>query len=299
MQQTTAFSKRMTLNSSSASWHSILMNTGLIAAGCIIYTIGMNSVLIPNHWIAGGIAGFAIILHYWSSSLDVGLAYFLLNLPLLIIGWFHVSRRFMWYTIFGMTFFSYTASRIQPPAVEIHDPILAVIFGGVICGAGGGLILSSIGSAGGFDVIGVYLNKRFGLRPGTVIFSANAVALLLCAYLFGLEMTLYSISFLFVSTKVVDLILTGFNTRKSLIIISEHSQKIAQQMLARQHRGVTFLKGEGAYNGEEREVIFTITTLTEVPKLKEMIFEIDPDAFVVVNDTLEVLGKHHGKLKVY
>lgn len=297
--QTITFSKHLTLQPSSISWNSLTINLGLIFIGCIIYTLGMNSVLIPHHWMTGGITGLAIILHYWVDSLDLGLTYFVLNVPLLLLGWFHISRRFMLYTTLGMIFFSFTASTIHPPVAPIKDPILAVLFAGVICGFGGGLILRSLGSAGGFDVLGVYLNKRFGFRPGSILFAANSLVLVLGAFLFGLEMTLYSIAFLYVSTKVVDAVLTGFNQRKSLMIISEHSRTIAQQILREINRGVTLLKGEGAYTGKDREVIFTITTLTELPRLKELIFKLDPEAFVVINDTLEVLGKRHGKLKVY
>ncbi|MBD3307869.1 DUF2179 domain-containing protein [candidate division KSB3 bacterium] len=283
----------------SVSSMSVLSNLALIAFGCILYTIGMKSVLIPNHWLAGGIAGFAIILHYWYESLNIGLSYFLMNVPLLILGWFHVSRRFMLYTTFGMIFFSFTANAIQPPVAEIDDPILAVVFAGVVCGIGGGLILRSLGSAGGFDIVGVYLNKQFGLRPGSVILATNSLALLFGVYLLGLEIILYSIAFLFISTRVMDSVVTGFNQRKSLLIISDQSEVIADHILHKVNRGVTFLKGEGAYSRREREIILTVTTLTELPKLKELIFSIDPQAFVVVNDTLEVLGKRHGTLKIY
>jgi uncharacterized membrane-anchored protein YitT (DUF2179 family) len=93
--------------------------------------------------------------------------------------------------------------------------------------------------------------------------------------------------------------ITGFNQRKSVLIISQHAHEIAQHILAEDHRGVTFLKGEGAYTGEPREVMLTITTITELPNIKTMIFDVDPNAFVIVNDTLEVLGRRHGQLKVY
>lgn len=297
--QTTTLTKRLPATRTSVAWNSLVLNVGLISLGCLIYTLGMNSVLLPHQWLTGGITGFALILHYWVPSLDLGLMYLLMNIPLLILGWFHISRRFMWYTTFGMVLFSVMASRIRPPVAEIHDPMLAVVFAGVICGIGGGLILRSLGSAGGFDVLGVYLHKRFGLRPGGVIFLANSLPLMVGAYLFGLEKTLYSLACLFISSRVIDAVLTGFNQRKSIMIVSDNSQAIAQQILRGIRRGATVLKGEGAYTGRDREVIFTITTLTELPKLKELIFTIDPNAFVVINDTLEVLGKRHGKLKIY
>jgi len=105
--------------------------------------------------------------------------------------------------------------------------------------------------------------------------------------------------YVYVSGKVVDAVLTGFNQRKSVLIVSAQSQAIADQILNRLHRGVTFLEGIGGYSGEPKRVILSIITLTELSRLKEMVFDIDPDAFVVVNDTLEVLGRRHGSLRVY
>jgi uncharacterized membrane-anchored protein YitT (DUF2179 family) len=259
----------------------------------------MNSVLIPNKLFGGGVTGMAMILHYLFPSLDVGLAYFLLNIPLVLLGWFYISRRFMLYTIFGMGFFSLTAAVIKPPAVAMEDPILVALFAGVICGAGAGIILRSLGSGGGLDILAIFGNQKFGFRPGSVIFFVNGSVLLVGAYFFGLQIALYSLIYVFTSTRVLDEVIRGFNRRMSTLIISEKSQEIAKEIFKRVNRGVTFFKGRGAYTGVERDVIFTITSLTELPELKEVIFAIDPSAFVVVNNTLEVFGKRHGTRKVY
>jgi uncharacterized membrane-anchored protein YitT (DUF2179 family) len=277
----------------------VVYNLSLITAGCLIFVIGMKSLLIPNHFITGGITGIAIIIHYWANSVDVGLVYCFLNIPLLLLGWSAISRRFILYSIFGMVVFSAAASIIQVPAANIDDPLLAAIFAGAICGTGGGLILRSVGSAGGFDILGVYVNQKWGFRPGIIIFFANLLPLMLGTLLYNLETVLYSIIYAFISAKVVNALLVGLNQRKSILIISEHAHAIADHILREEHRGVTFLKGEGAYTKTERKIIFTITTLTELPQIKAAIFSIDPQAFVVVNDTLEVLGKRHGSLKAY
>ena len=281
------------------AWKPMLINMALIAAGNIVFVIGMYSILIPQHFVSGGVTGLAMIVHYRLASLDVGAVYFVFNLPLLLLGWFSISRRFILYTIFGMSFFSLAASLIRTPALQIDDPLLAAVFAGVVCGIGGGLILRSVGSAGGFDVLGIYLNQRFGLRPGGVLFALNIIPLALGAWLYSFEIVLYSVIYTFVYGKVVDSVLTGLNQRKSVLIVSRHSHEIARYILDEVKRGVTFLKGEGAYSGEPQNVILTVTTLSEVPKLKTHIFRIDPNAFVVVNDTLEVLGQRHGRLKVY
>jgi uncharacterized membrane-anchored protein YitT (DUF2179 family) len=271
----------------------------LISAGNVVFVIGMNSVLIPNKLFGAGFSGIALTLHYLFPRLDVGLAYFLLNLPLMFLGWFSISRRFMFYTLYGMGFFSLAAAVIKTPAITMQDPILAALFAGIICGAGAGIVMRSIGSAGGMDIGTIYVNQKFGYRPGSVSFFINGLILMSGAYFFGLETALYTLIYVFTSSRVLDLVLTGFNQRMSTLIISEKSQEIAKEIFKRVNRGVTFFRGRGAYTGVERDVIFTITSLTELPKLKEVIFAIDPNAFVVVNNTLEVFGKRHGTRKIY
>lgn len=281
------------------SVRTVAVNLGLIAAGSIIYSMGINGVLIPKGFLSGGVLGLAVLIHYLIPFAAVGVLYLVMNVPLIFLGWVHVSRRFVLYSLFGSIFFSASLSIIHPPVPDISDPILAAILAGVICGAGAGIILRSMGSAGGMDILGIYLNKRFGFRIGSILFASNALVLFAGAYLYDVELTLYSVIFLFTSGRVTDAILTGFNRRKSLLIISENSEAIGQKILNKLGRGMTYLRGEGAFTRKEKNVIFTITTLTELPKMKELILNEDPEAFVVVNDTLEVLGKRHGRKKVY
>ena len=281
------------------SWKTVLFNLALISAGSLIFVLGMNSVLIPSKLLSAGVTGIALIFHYLFPQLNVGLAYFLLNLPLMLLGFFSISHRFLLYTLYGMGFFSLAAAFITPPAASIESPILAALFAGIICGAGVGVILRSIGSTGGIDILAVYVNQKFGFTPGAVSLVFNTVVLMVGGYFFGLEVALYTLIYVFTSSRVLDAVLTGFNQRMATMVISQKTAEMAKEIFKKVNRGVTFLKGEGAYTGEERDVIFTVTTLTELPKLKDVIFAIDPEAFVVVNNTLEVLGKRHGSRKVY
>lgn len=277
----------------------VLSNLSLICIGSIIFVIGMNSVLIPGKLLSGGLVGIAMTLHYLFPCIEVGLLYFLLNIPLVLLGWFNISRRFMLYTILGMAFFSLTAASIKPPVATLSDPILSALLAGVICGAGAGLILRSLGSAGGLDIVAVYVNNKFGLQPGFVIFLINASVLLVGAYFFGLQIALYSIVYVYTSGRVIDAVLTGFNRRKTMLIISDQPEQIMESIYSRVNRGVTLFRAKGGYTGKEKDVIFSVTTLTELPKMKQLVYETDPEAFVVINDTLEVLGKRHGTRRVY
>jgi len=281
------------------TWKTVSYNLFLITTGIIVFVIGMNSILIPNKLLGAGVSGVAIIIHYLFSSADVGITYFLLNIPLMLLGWFSISKRFMLYTIFGMAFFSLAAAVIKTPPVHFKDPIIVAVFAGIVCGMGAGIVLRSLGSAGGVDILAIYANQRFGLRPGLSSFLVNAVVIMTGAYFFGLQIALYSLIYVFTSSKTLDAVLTGFNQRLSTIIISDKYREIAEDIFKQINRGATFLQAQGAYTGSPKEVILTITTLTELPKLKNVIFNIDPEAFVVVNSTLEVIGKRHGTRKVY
>lgn len=280
-------------------WKSLGVNLGLIVTGSVIFVLGVHAVLIPQKLLSGGIVGVAVILHYLFPSVDVGLFYLVSNIPLMVLGWFSISRRFMGYTLFGMLFFSLAASWLKVPPVALSDPLLAAVLAGVWCGLGGGIVLRSLGSAGGLDILAVYLNARWGIRVGVTYMAANALILVVGGYFFGLEKALFSVVYVYAGSRVVDAVLVGFNRRKMVLIMTSKVQETADFILHHIHRGVTFLKGTGGYSGEDRDVILTVTTLTELPKLKEAIFRLDPQSFVIINDTLEVLGKRHGRLKIY
>ena len=283
----------------SGRWKRICSNLFLLTAGSCIFAVGLNGILIPKELLSGGLVGVALVIHYLIPKLNTGLLYFLLNIPLLLLGWFSVSRRFILYTAYGMTAFSLAAGIIHPGVLNIQNPILAAILSGIICGFGVGVTLRSQGSGGGIDIVAVYLNMKMEFRIGVTYFLANALVLAAGAYFLDLEKALYSLVFVYTSAKVVDSVLTGFNQRKSILIISDHPELIAEQIMSRLNRGVTFLHGSGGYTGEHKEVIFSVITLTELARMKEMVFDVDPHAFVVINDTLEVLGKRHGTRRAY
>ncbi|NLJ29562.1 MAG: YitT family protein [Deltaproteobacteria bacterium] len=289
----------ITLQRSSISWPSLFWNLFLITTGSCVFSVGLNSVLIPQQFLSGGVVGIALIFHYFLPKFNTGLFYFLLNIPLILLGWFSVSRTFMLYTAYGMAVFSLTAAWVNPYLPPVEDPILGAILAGVICGTGAGIILRSQGSAGGLDILGVYLNKKLGLRVGMTVFALSSSVLVAGGYFFDFQKALYSLIYVYASGRIMDAVITGFNQRKSVLIVSNHSDAIAKEILTRLNRGVTFLHGTGGYTRKRKQVIFSIITLTELAKVKELVYGIDPHAFMVVNDTLEVLGQRHGTRRVF
>ena len=276
----------------------VAWNCVLITLGSFICAVAINGILIPKHFLSGGFTGLCLIIHYLFERIDVGWLYLVVNIPLFILGWMRVSRPFLLYSLFGMGVFS-LALLVTKVTLAVHDQMLAAILAGIIAGIGSGLIFRSYGSAGGLDIIAIFLNQKYSIRLGQTILAFNAFILLACAILFGIDLALYTLVYLFVYTYLIDLVLVGLNQRKTVFVISDNSQKIANEILKKMNRGVTLFKGEGAYTRTPRDIIYTAITMKELTKLKDLIFSIDQEAFVVVNDTKEVLGKGHEMRKIY
>ncbi|MBF0528476.1 MAG: YitT family protein [Deltaproteobacteria bacterium] len=271
----------------------------LIIIGSAVYIIGMKGILIPKQFLNGGITGISMIIHYLYPKLGLGWLYAVLNIPLFIMGWINVSRRFILLTAFGIVWFSFLTEVAPIPAFPMADPMISAILAGIICGLGLGIIFRSAGSVGGIDILAVYLYKRFSLGLGLTSFLVNALILSLAAIFFNLEMALYTLIFVYTQSKLTDAVIVGFSRREAVFVISDRPNDIAKAIMTDLKRGVTFLEGAGAYSGKHKEVILSIITLTELARLKEIVFNIDPRAFVIVNDTAEVIGVGHGERKIY
>lgn len=271
----------------------ILWNLFLISIGSVLCAMAIKGILVPKQFLAGGLTGLSLLLHYVFSSLPVGVIYFILNIPLFVIGWMFVGRRFFLYSVAGVLIFS--AVMLWPfPVLPIKDMILSALSAGIITGVGSGIILKSFGSAGGLDILTVILFKKFSIRPGNFILAFNSILMLAAALRIPPEMVLYTLIFLFVSTHFMNIVLIGLSQRKSLMIISPQWEEISRQIMDRLQRGVTVVRGQGGYTGQKMHILYSVITFTELSRFKEMIHKIDPEAFVVVTDTLEVMGKRIG-----
>lgn len=271
----------------------VLWNLSLIFSGSVLCAAAIKGILVPKQFLAGGLTGLSLLLHYVFSYMPVGLIYFILNIPLFVIGWMFVGRRFFFYSLAGVVIFS--AVMLWPfPVLPIQDMILSALAAGIITGVGSGIILKSLGSAGGLDILTVILFKKFSIRPGAFILAFNSILLLVAAIRIPLEMVLYTLIFLFVSTHFMNLVLIGLSQRKSLMIISPRWKEISHEIMDRLQRGVTVVRGQGGYTGKQMHILYSVITFRELSRLKEMIHRIDPEAFVVVTETLEVMGKRIG-----
>jgi uncharacterized membrane-anchored protein YitT (DUF2179 family) len=271
----------------------VLRNLGLIALGSTLCAFGIKGILVPGQFLSGGFTGVAIIIHYLMPSFPLAIIYFVLNIPIYIIGWMHVGRRFFFYSIAGLLIFSCALIWDYVP-LTIHDKILSALLAGIILGAGSGIILRSLGSAGGLDILSIVLVKKCSVRLGSSILAFNSCILIAGAILFSMETALYTLVYLYVSSYMVNLVVTGLSQRKAVVIISPEWKKISQEIQEKIQRGVTIISGEGGYTGHPQQTLYTVITFRELARLKRLISDIDPEAFVVVTDTLEVMGRRIG-----
>jgi len=284
-----AFSWRSTLGSTKQ----VLWNLVLIAVGSMLCATGINGILIPQQFLSGGVTGVALVISYLIPSLPVALLYSLLNIPIYALGWMYVSRRFFLYSIAGLLIFS--GALICPNVLlPVHDKILSALLAGIIIGVGSGIILRSLGSAGGLDILSIILMKRFSIRLGSSVLAFNALVLGAGAVLFSLEMALYTLVYLYVNSSMINLVVMGLSQRKAVHIISPKWEKITQEINEKIQRGVTIMRGQGGYTSQEHQILYTVITFRELARLKRLISAVDPNAFVVVTDTLEVMGQRVG-----
>jgi len=271
----------------------VLWNLGLITLGSVLCAMGIKGILIPNQFFAAGFTGVALVVHYLVPSLPVAVLYFILNIPLYGLGWIHVGRRFFLYSIAGMLIFSGALAWNYVP-LPVYDKIPSAVLAGIITGVGSGIILRSLGSAGGLDILSIILLKQFSIRLGTTILAFNSLVLAAGAILFSLERALYTLIYLYVNSLMINLVVTGLSQRKAVYIISPHWEEISREIQEKVNRGVTILGGRGGYTGREQQILYTVVTFRELARLKRMISGIDSNAFVVVTDTLEVMGQRIG-----
>ncbi|MBN2122923.1 MAG: YitT family protein [Deltaproteobacteria bacterium] len=271
----------------------VLWNLVLISVGSALCALAVNGILVPRHFLSGGFTGLSLIFHYLFPSLPLGWTYFVLNVPLFALGWRYVGRRFFLYSIGGMVIFSAAVQWIHVE-LPVYDQLLSAMLAGIIVGVGSGIILRSLGSAGGTDILSVILVKLFSIRLGTTILAFNSLILLVAAILFSLEKALYTMIYMYITSYMVNLVVTGLSQRKAVYIISPHWNDISRGIMHEIRRGVTILKGHGGFTGQDQPVLYTVITFRELARLKNLVRKVDPDAFMVVTDTLEVMGRRVG-----
>ena len=289
-----------------------------ITIGAFIMSVGIGAFLVDAKVVPGGVSGLAMTVHYLSDyQIPVGLSMWIFNIPLFFWGLKELGSRFGVRTFIGFTLNSFFIDLIRgnipgfrfitfqkSAAIQDlyqHDFILAVLFGAILLGIGLGIIFKFRGTTAGSDIVAAVMQKKFGWKPGQAImvidfFVISAAGIVLqvkglAVIKPALTLTLYAFILLFISSRLIDVIIEGMDYAKTAMIISRKYNEIGDAIMDELSRGATSLKGRGLYTNTEREVLFTVNTRKEITLLTDVVKEIDPHAFVIINNVHEVLGE--------
>lgn len=265
-----------------------------LAAGTILMSLSLVWFLSPNKIAAGGVSGLAIVLHHLF-NMPIGATMLIFNVPLFLLGVKYLGKLFGIRTIIGMVLFSFFTDffdKILKFSVVTDNPLLATLYGGLLLGIGLGIVFRARGSTGGSDIIAQIFSNKGIMSAGNTFILIDFFVIALAGISFqGIEYALWGFIALYVSSKIVDVVIAGLGYAKACYIISTKSKEIKNEILKKMDRGVTMFKGKGGYSEEDRDIILCILTKREITRLRNLVKQIDPDAFVIIQDTYEVLGK--------
>ncbi|MFC4322093.1 YitT family protein [Litchfieldia salsa] len=286
------------VNHKKLSKSTVIKRAILIFIGSVLMAIGLEIFLVPNQVIDGGIVGISIILSHLSGW-KLGLFLFFLNVPFFYIGYKQIGKTFAFSTLYGVTILAISTTLLHPVPVLTEDPLLASVFGGMILGIGVGIVIRYGGSLDGTEVLAILFEKKLPFSVGEIIMFFNIFILGSAGFVFGWDRAMYSLIAYFVAFKTIDIVIQGIDESKSIWIISENYDILGEAIMARLGRGVTFLNGEGAFTGDTKKVIFCVITRLEEAKLKSIVEEIDPGAFLAVSNIAEVRGGRFKKRDIH
>lgn len=259
-----------------------------LSIGAFIAGFAIEGFLVPNQMIDGGVVGVSMILSHLFDY-NLGLLIVILNIPFVCLALTKMGKKFVLQTFFAIAMLGIATNLFHHfPVTEDH--LLATVFGGMILGLGVGIVLKNEGSLDGTEIMSLVLSKKFGLSVGEIIMAFNIFIYGASGLVFGWEQAMYSILTYFVAYRVIDVVIDGLDTSKSVRIISNKSEEIGKVLIEDLEIGITYLYGKGGYSGIDKTVIYCVVSRLEMSKLKEVVRRIDPSAFLSVVDVHEVYG---------
>ena len=267
----------------------ILLDLLIILIGTVMSAIALNMLTIPSGLLAGGIAGIAQFINYFF-PIDVGIFYFILNIPLMIAAYMFLGRKFSIYTIISIILVSTFLFLLPVRHIWTENILLAAIFGGVLNGIGCGIVLRRGGSQGGIDIVSRIIAKYSNISVGKANLAVNIIIVISSGFLFGSEIALYTIISMFTSMKTYDIVLSHVE-RVTVLIVTEIGEDVSKTINDELHRGTTMWAATGGYTHNEKTVLLCVAVKGQVPQLKKIVKDVDANAFVTVISTQNVIGR--------
>lgn len=276
-----------------------LKNFMLLLAGALIYGVGTHCFIAPANIAPGGALGIAMMANY-ITGLPIGILTLMVNIPLLVLAWIYLNRDFIWKTLLAVGLSSWLLDAVISPLLPQYtgDRLLGCIYGGVLAGAGIALIFLTGCTTGGSDIVGYLLQLKLPhVSIGRALLMIDSVVLVISIFVFrSVDAALFGMINLYAQTKVIDTILYGYDAGSQATIITDKPREIADKIIARMGRTATFIAAKGAFSEEAKTVVLVVVRNSEFAQLKSIINACDPGAFVMVNETSQVLGLGFKKL---
>lgn len=278
---------------------SVAIDNVFFIIGCVLYSLGVNIFAIPNNIAQSGITGLAIIINYLLPKLQVGLLAFLLNIPLLVLAWIFIGKRFTMKTLWVTAMLSLVIDGVKLMmnkgliGAYTGDKLLAAMFCGAMCGAGLALVIVRGATTGGTDVVGRLLKSAFPhLSIAKMIMLSDGIIVLTAAIVFrSVDSAMYAAILIFVSSRIMDFILYGTGSGKMLYIFTKDGESVAKEIVSKGRRGATVIETKGGYTGERGNLIICAARSSEIPRIRKLVKNVDPESFIVLSEANEILGK--------
>ena len=270
----------------------------MMIIGAAIYTYGLDVFLVPNYLIDGGVVGIALMASK-ITGISFSIFVILINLPFLYVGYKQIGKSFTISTLFAIACISLFSACMHDIPPLVRDPLLASVFGGIILGLGVGIIIRNGGSLDGSEIVAIIFDKKSSFSVGEIVMFFNFFILGAAGFVYDWNSAMYSLIAYFVAYKMMDLVITGVEESKGVMVITDKSEEVANVVMHRLGRGVTLLYGEGAYTKTPKRIISCVVTRLEMTKLKDIIYEVDENAFITINDVHDVFGGQFGKKSIH
>jgi uncharacterized membrane-anchored protein YitT (DUF2179 family) len=269
----------------------LIGNIFFIQAGAVLAAFALERFLVPNRIMDGGVVGIAIIVSYLS-ILPLGALVFAFNLPFMVLSLKLIGKRFLFLALYAVASFSVWVSVFGPIGVITSDLFLATVFGGIILGAGVGLIIRNGGCLDGTEIVSIILTSKIPFSVGEIVMGLNVVIFSAAGLVFGVDRALYSVAAYIIAYKAIDLVVEGIDQSKAIFIVSDKSEEISNLLFERLKAGITIFKGMGGYSRADRDIIYVIVRRLEISKIKNAVRGIDDNAFITIHNVHEVIGKN-------
>lgn len=263
----------------------------LITFGAFLAAFAIEGFLVPNQVIDGGIVGISMMVSYLT-DINLGILLFVLNVPFILLALKIYGKMFIFQTFYAVTVFSIFVGIVGGKiGIVTHDGLLVAVFGGMILGAGVGLVLRNNGSLDGTEILAITLTKKFPVSVGEIIMFVNIFIYTCAGFVYGWDKAMYSTLTYFTASRVIDVVLQGLNEAKSIFVVSDKNYEIGANIMSQLDKSVTYIDAQGGYSHKDKKMLYCVVPRIELTKLKDIVNSIDPEAFIAIENVHEVDGK--------